>query len=53
LRSGRIQSRALRAQLRMMLRAYGAQESDCISAAFGHIRPERNHTSPHKRALDF
>jgi len=24
----------------MLVRAYGAQESDCISAAFGDIRPE-------------
>jgi len=25
-----------------MLPAYGGQESDCISAAFGDIRPEPN-----------
>jgi len=32
-----IQSRTLRVQLPNMLPAYGGQESDCISAAFGHI----------------
>ncbi len=38
--SARIQSRALRARLQNMLRAYGAQESDCISARFAHIPAE-------------
>jgi hypothetical protein len=28
----------------MMLPAYGGQESDCISAAFGDIPPEDNRT---------
>jgi hypothetical protein len=28
----------------MMLRAYGAQESDCISPPFGDIRLEGNQT---------
>ena len=34
--SSGIESRALRARLRMLLRAYGAQESDCISRASRH-----------------
>jgi hypothetical protein len=35
-----IESRTLRVLLRMFKRAYGAQQSDCISAAFGDIPGE-------------
>jgi len=35
----------------MLVRAYGAQESDCISAACGDIRSWDYRTPPPKRAL--
>jgi hypothetical protein len=50
--SPEIQSRALRAQLRMMQRAYGAQETDCISppSATFPVRPSHpSHTSGRSR----
>ncbi len=47
--SGGIQSRTLRVRLRMMLPAYGGQESDCISARFAHIPPEEVPIPPRKR----
>jgi hypothetical protein len=38
--SAGIQSRTLQVRLPMLVRPYGAQESDCISAAFGDIPAE-------------
>jgi hypothetical protein len=51
--SSGIQSRTLRVRLRMLVRAYGAQESDCISAAFGDIPDEAIDTPPHEAAEEY
>jgi len=45
--SGGIESRTLRVQLPMMVRSYGAQETDCISPPSANIPPEEVGTPPH------